>query len=152
MDPRRIIKELTLHPTHQCFDDAGSELIRIFSQSGDPHAARLVHGIRDIDGNRSAHAWIEMDGDVIDCAYFERDGVRDERRSYYRLPCEEFYAIQFVVETVAYTVAEAIALSTLSEMGGPWRAPFLDFVSDTPTLPPEWLRLAEKFGQRWRKK
>ena len=112
------ITDITIEPTHQCFDDAIQNLIFLMKRQG-PEAARrgemvIVHAIIAPDGEPMAHAWIEQGARV----FFT--GLIGGERVFCECEREEYYRESRISQRITYTLWEAYAVEKITGHYGPW--------------------------------
>lgn len=106
-------------PTHECFDDAISNLIWIMEQDGREVAMRghllIVHAIICPDGEDIAHAWLERDGKIVIFS-----GIIEGEKVLVQCDLAEYYEQSIVKESTKYTLFEAYAEEVRHGHYGPW--------------------------------
>ena len=114
-----IDEETTIYPTHECFDDALTNLIHIMQRDGREIVLRgdllIVHGIIAPDGEDLAHAWLERDGKVVIFS-----GILKGDKTMFECDLSEYYKESVVKETTKYTLLQAFAEETRTGHYGPW--------------------------------
>ncbi len=113
---------MDIFPTHECFDDAVSNLIFFMQRDGRGPVMRgeivVVHAIihPSDEPGPLAHAWIESET----CVYFS--GLIKGERVMVEADREEYYANANVKKAVKYTLFEAYAEERRRGHFGPWDA------------------------------
>lgn len=119
------IKDLTVYPTHTCFDDA-LELYMLFVQN--PRAeVYLVHGIcKKEDGDLYAHAWVERNGEC----YFA--GIIDGAKRGFTASLPAFYEkLNVTSDVTKYTLENILQFEDLHDRkSGPWEPRYLELTRE----------------------
>jgi hypothetical protein len=116
--PETESAEVTIYPTHNCFDDA-VDWLNMLALGGASReelmAYVIVHGVIIApDGQRLAHAWLEHDGQVLE------GGIHHGERVWIEYPLADFRRLHAVEEETRYTIVDAERLDR--EFGpGPWK-------------------------------
>jgi hypothetical protein len=122
-------EDVTLHPTHNCFDDV-IDYINMLAKGG-MHPEEIdrrytiVHGIMLLpDGKPVSHAWLEQGGVVTFAGLYkgERVYVSADRAEYVR------YAM--VYDETRYTVRETCELQRRTGWMGPWKPEYRALCGD----------------------
>lgn len=104
----------TIYPTHTCFDDS-LDFLEMLATRGEPFEHyTLVHAIVKPEGKRFAHAWLEVDGNVL------FSGILEGRKAFFFASKEEYYEQLKIVKAVKYTVKEALKENLRTGAYGPW--------------------------------
>lgn len=111
--------DMTIYPTHTCFDDAIANLIRLMKQHGREQVRAgeilIVHAIIAPEGVDMAHAWLERGGKtVIFSGFYEGDEIMAEADR------DEYYAGAKIQYVVKYTLFEAYDAEQRAGHYGPW--------------------------------
>lgn len=113
-----IDEETTIYPTHECFDDAVTNLIYLMKRDGKEPVARgdlrIVHAIIAPDGADMAHAWLERGESVFFSGFVEGEKVLVE--------CDRaaYYKNSVVKDSTKYTLFEAYESEVRCGHFGPW--------------------------------
>lgn len=111
-------------PTHKCFDDA-IELFGDYMRAD--RRPTLVHGRLGGDVPY-AHAWIEVDGEVLDV------GILNGARVVVRYPQLGFYAARHVEQTWRYSFLELLRANRESGTYGPWIPELIALCGSSPRI------------------
>jgi hypothetical protein len=118
-----MMTNMTIHPTHHCFDDALEYIVARVKR--EPALARdatlqLVHGIvhfpddQPAAGKLFAHAWVEEHGQVWNAGILDGVGI------WYAVERSEWYAAMRVVKTTKYSIRQAYLENLRTRTYGPW--------------------------------
>lgn len=126
----------TMTPTHRCFDDALdfiSERVTLDPELAHGVRLHLVHGILLAPANTVgvapgqpfAHAWVEEDVGLLDCAVWDA-GLVGGVRVYYSVSRKAFFEKMRPQDMTRYTVREAYEQNVRTNHFGPWRLDYVD--------------------------
>lgn len=115
--------DMTIYPTHSCFDDA-MEFIEELAKQRNPivHQMHVVHGIclHPDDNHRYSHAWVEEAEKFVIFA-----GIHKGVKQYFAAPRDEYHADARVQEFTKYTALEAAQANRRTGSLGPWEQKYL---------------------------
>ena len=119
--------DMTIHPTHTCFDDALDYLQQRIKQNG--HRIEglrlvLIHAICIVPegpdaGERFSHAWVEEDLDNHEAAVWQQ-GFYNGQRIIYASTRASVYETLRVVRTWGYSPEAAWEENNRTATYGPW--------------------------------
>jgi hypothetical protein len=119
------VKEIVIHPTHTCFDDA-LDLVEDLMKSDssfDWKNCLIVHGIADC-GQLYSHAWLEYGDCCIEM------GILDGERVIFEQDKKKYYESRKISDVTKYTVHEALKENLKHEHYGPWEQKYLELCKD----------------------
>jgi hypothetical protein len=119
--------DLTIKPTHTCFDDTESIVVAHLRE--DPKCwdrLKVVHAICIMPdtGKPYAHAWVE-DGDEV---LFM--GVYKDDRVIAVVDKTEFYAEMKVQRPTYYTIPQVVEHGVKQNRSGPWKQEYMELCRD----------------------
>ena len=133
---------VTLLPTGQCFDDALERALADLKEAR--NTIIVCHGLCRLKGTEDnfSHAWTEdlRERNATGYARTMRGDACEFDAS-----VREYYAEFGVSRVIKYTLAEAVALSALSDYGGPWDLELAKQCNDFHTS-----KLAEITDHQWK--
>ena len=119
--------DLTIKPTHTCFDDAGAIFVNMLRESPlKVNRLRVVHAICLMPETHKAytHAWVEDGNEVL------FNGVYQDKVVTVVVDKQEFYAEMRVQDFTAYDAQELIVLDKRYGNTGPWKQKYLELCKD----------------------
>lgn len=133
------MSEVTILPTHTCFDDALEYVVGRVKQNPVLASGKeliLVHGILLVpygpdEGRPYAHAWVEESCWCWDC------GILEGNKVFYAVAHDEFYFDRSVEQSTRYTILEAYEENRKHRTFGPWLREYKELCGGKRVFLPE---------------
>lgn len=128
------MNNISIAPTHTCFDDAMEMLEEaVINNPGsfESDELKLVHAIcLTPDGREYSHAWVESDD-----KYCWFKGIMNRETHQFAASIKEYYEEIRVKETIKYSPRKALNLNHQYNNYGPWEERYISLCRKHDTLP-----------------